>query len=1054
MDTLFYRSPRIFALAVGVAVVMGLSALLTIGRQEDPTITNLFATVVTPYPGASPARVEALVTEKIEEELRGIPEIAEINSTSSTGISVVSIELSQFISEQRIEQAWSEIRDALADAARAFPEGVPEPTFDDDRTGAFTAISAIQGRGGAEVSPAILRRYAEDLQDRLRRVPETRLVRLFGAGQEEVRVTLDAVRLASLGLSAEAASAAIARADAKVRAGQVRGERSDLLIEVEGEIRDLQRIREIPVGTGPGGAVVRVADVATVERAVREPAASIAYADGARAVLVAARMENDRQVDAWMSSVRGALAEFEAQLPAGLEHRLLFDQSAYTADRLTEVGWNMATGVALVVAVLFLTLGWRSALVVAAVIPLAALISVAAMQRVGIPIHQMSVTGLIVALGLLVDAAIVMADEVKRRLQAGGPASEAVRASVRRLTVPLLASTATTVFAFMPMAMLPGPAGDFVGSIAMSVIIMLVASLVLALTVAPALSGWMLGGTADRRRGPVGRLLEDGLSPAWLGRLFGATIRLSLRHKGLSILAGLALPVMGFAAFPTLTAQFFPGVERDQFYVQVLMPPGSSIAETERTALAAGRIVAAEPGVRSVHWVIGESAPSFYYNMQMNRDGARGFAEALVTTSDPAATDAAVPSLQAKLDAVVPGAQVIVRDLVQGPPVAAPIELRIVGPDLAVIRELGERTREILAGVPSVTHTRAGLVGGEPKLVFRLDEDAVRRAGLDLASAARQLEAMLEGATGGSLVEATEELPVRVRVGGAGRADAAAVRSVDLVPPDAASRAAEGAYPGIPLTALGSWEVVPSESPISRRNGERINLVQGYLGMGVLPEEALQVFQRRLAEAAIALPPGVRLEFGGDSDARAETVRNLVSTLGLVVVLMAATIVLTFRSYRLSLVAVLVCGLSMGLSFLALAIGGYPFGIQALIGAIGSIGVSVNAAIIVMTALQEDEDAMAGDLDAMHRVVTQSARHIVSTTVTTVGGFLPLILAGGGFWPPFAVAIAGGVALSAVVSFYFTPPMFALLMRPRRRTPDAVPAPEPAPPPAMRVAAE
>lgn len=1027
METLFYRSPRLFALAVLMIAALGASSLLTIARQEDPTITGLFATIITPYSGASPARVEALVTEKIEAELRRIPEIAEMTSTSSTGVAVVQVELSQFLPDERLEQVWSEVRSALSDAAGQFPPGVPEPSFDNDRNGAFTIITALVPRAGAELSPAVMRRHAEELQDRLRRVPETKLVRTYGAAAEEVRVTLDPMKLAGVGLTVDQVSQAISRADTKVRAGQVRGDGADLLIEVAGEIGDLDRIRAIPLTAADGVTALRVGDIARVERTIRSPTGSIAYTDGVPAVLVAARMESNRQVDGWTAAVKRELDSFRAVAPASLETRLVFDQAGYTTARLGELAGNMLMGIGLVVAVLFLSMGWRAALIVSLVIPLAGLIALTLMQWSGIPIHQMSVTGLIVALGLLVDAAIVMTDEVRHRLRSGTAAVQAVAASVRRLAVPLLASTATTVLAFLPMALLPGPAGDFVGSIAMAVIIMLFASLALALTLTPALAGWLLP-----RSQAQGGLLTDGLSVPAVGRAFSASIGWSLRHKGLSILMALALPVAGFAAFPTLTAQFFPGVDRDQFHVDVTLPAGSAIAETERTALAADAIIRAAPGVRQVQWVVGESAPPFYYNMLNYRDNAPAFAQALVTTTDPKATDRLVPALQEELDARLPGAQVLVRGLVQGPPVAAPLELRLIGPDLSLLRELGEEVRRRMAEVPSVIHTRANLIGGEPKLLFTLDEDKVRLAGLDLGQAARQLEAALEGATGGSLLEATEELPVRVRIGDADRADLSAVLAMTLVAPDGAAQAAAGSYPGVPLAALGDWRLVPSESPIARRNGERLNNVQAYLAHGVLPEEALAEFQQRLETSSFALPPGYRMEFGGDSGERAETVRNLVSTVGLVVTLTIATIVLTFLSYRLSLVAIAVCVLSMGLSFLALAVFGYPFGIQALIGSIGSIGVSINAAIIIMTALQEDEGAMAGDLEAMREVVVRSSRHIVSTTITTVGGFLPLILAGGGFWPPFAMAIAGGVLLSAVVSFYFTPPMFALLMRPRK----------------------
>ncbi|MEQ9447070.1 MAG: efflux RND transporter permease subunit, partial [Rhodospirillaceae bacterium] len=571
MSNLFFRNPRYFALVIALIISAGVSSILTIGRQEDPTITNLFATIITPYPGATPARVEALVTEKIEEELRELEVIKVISSVSRTGVSVISVELSEFIDDTTIEQTWSEIRDALADAEINFPQGVGKSDFDNDRTGAYTTLSAITSADGVNVSPGILKRYAEQLQNRLRAVSGTELVRLFGDQDEEVLVAVDPDRLVSLGLTVNDVAAAISAADTKVEAGRVRGDHADYLIEVGGEIEDLDRVRAVPILTAATGQITRIGDIASVSRSVRTPESSMAITDGVAAVVVAAKMQPDLQVDVWAAAAERVLLEFERDLPGGITHDLLFNQARYTVDRLTGLGINLLIGVGLVIAVMLVTLGWRAALVVAAVLPLTALLSVSILQRLEIPIHQMSVTGLIVALGLLVDAAIVMTDEIRRRIVAGMARAKAVSASVKRLAAPLLASTVTTVLAFMPMAILPGPAGDFVGSIAISVIVMLLSSLLLALTITPAMAGFILPDHAEGsdewwRLGVMAAPIQD---------VFKRSLDWALANRGLSVAVALTLPIMGFVAFPTLTAQFFPGVDRDQFYVQIRLPEGA-----------------------------------------------------------------------------------------------------------------------------------------------------------------------------------------------------------------------------------------------------------------------------------------------------------------------------------------------------------------------------------------------------------------------------------------------------------------------------------------------
>ncbi len=1037
MDTLFFRNKRIFALSIMMILAIGLASLSTIGRQEDPTITNIFANIVTPYPGADPARVEALVTEKIEQELRKIPEIDKIESSSRTGISVVNVELSQFISDTKIEQIWSEIRDALSDAAKNFPSGVAEPIFDNNRSGTFTAISAITPREGTETNHAIMRRYALLLQDKLRGMLGTSRVDLYGAREEEIVVEIDQKKLTSLGLTALQVSNAIRQADAKVRSGQIRGSKSDMLIEVKGEITSISRIGSIPVLESPDGRIVKVSDIADVRKSIKEPASDIAYANGIPAVLIAAKMEDDLQVDQWVARVKKAHKEFEAELPGGLKHTLLFDQSHYTTERLTGVMENMLIGISLVVLVLLVTLGWRAALIVAAVLPLASLISIAGLQLSGVSIHQMSVTGLIVALGLLVDAAIVMTDEIRKSLEKGAERLVAVKQSVRRLTVPLMASTITTALAFTPMLLMPGPAGDFVGSIAASVVIMLCASFVLSLTVTPALSGWFLktGGSGEKVA-----WFTNGIQSSALGRLFGRTLDISLTHPRLAILGAMVLPIIGFASFPTLKAQFFPGVDRDQFYIQVSLPSGTSINETDKTVKKAHTLVSSVLGIKNINWVIGRNAPAFYYNMLRDRDGAANYAEALVTTVSPQATAMIIPDLQRMLDRELPNATVNVRGLVQGPPVNAPVEIRLVGPDIATLRRLGDEVRGIMVDVPGILQARTQLTGGAPKVIADLNEEKVRLAGLDLGTVAGQLEAALEGITGGSLIEGSEELPVRVRLKASDRNRVDLLREFDVLGPNAQQKARSGEYPGIPITALGDIRIKPAETPIFRKDGERINTVQAFVHLDILPEEALKNVLKKLDDMGFKVPEGYRIEVGGDADARSEVLRNLLGPLGVIISLTIATIVLTFNSFRLSLITVMVAVLSIFLSILALAICQYPFGIVAVIGVIGSIGVSINAAIIIMTALQQDKDALYGDKKRIKEIVMAQSRHIVSTTITTFGGFLPLIMAGGGFWPPFAMAIAGGVLLSTVVSFYFTPPAFLLAqtMFSRKKTDDVM----------------
>lgn len=1016
MDTLFFRNPRLVILALAVIAVAGLSALLTLGRQEDPSITGTQAGVTTLFPGADPARIEALITRPLENELRTIAEVMTLSSTSAAGISSIDVELIETIDPAAIPEVWSRVRDKVA--AVPLPPGALDPEVETGGEGAYAAILALLPKGDTAPASAVLGRHAQELAERLRTLTGAKSVDVWGLPAEEVLVALDPARTAALGLSPAEVATAVAAGDAKARAGRLTGPGTEAVLDLAGDISGLDRVRDIVLREGSDGSVLRVGDVAEVTRGPRPPGDALAMVDGRAAVLIGVRIEEGLRVDLWMEGLKAKVAAFADTLPASLEVRQVFDQAVYTADRMSEVAVNMAIGTALVIAVLFLTLGARAALVVALVLPLVTLATLGTMRFIGLPLHQMSVTGLIVALGLLVDAAIVMTDEVQKRLSEGQDRRQAVAAAVRRLAVPLLASTLTTVLSFVPMILLPGGAGDFISAIAIAVVLMLSWSLIVALTITPALAGWWLSA-----RGGAGLRLGA------LTRGFAVLIQLSLANPLRSVLLALVLPVMGFLAMPMLVPQFFPGVDRNQFHVEVELPVGTGLETTRELVERIDSALKADARITGTVWVAGESAPAFYYNIVGNRQNAPEYAHGLVTTTSPAATAALLGPLQADLSEAFPQARVLVRGLVQGPPVDAPVELRLVGQDIQALRRAGDDIRTILLSVPALTQVRTQMEGTAPEVRVDVDEAAARLLGLSLGDVSAQLQAALEGVTGGALLEGTEELPVRVRLGEDIRGDLSRIATLPILPAGAAARATQGALPQVPLSALATLTLVPSETAISRRNGDRVNTVQAFVAPGVLAQAAQAQAEAALAQAGFVLPPGVTLEIGGDADERSQTVANLMASIGLIVTLSVATVVLSFNSFRLSAITFAVAGLSAGLSILALAIFDHPFGITAVIGVIGSIGVSVNAAIIVLSALQEDPRAAAGDRAAMTEVVMGSTRHILSTTLTTVGGFLPLILAGGGFWPPFAVAVAGGVALSTVLAFAFTPQMFALVHR-------------------------
>ena len=1021
--TSLFENGRYLSLLVISIIVVGVSSYNSLGRQEDPSITPFVASVQTFYPGASPARVENLVTKPLEDSLREHPDVQEIDSRSISGVSTIVIEADYYLSRSDIKRVWSELRGKVDRVAADLPEGTTQPVFDDDLFTTFVKIVAISADEGVDISPSLLRREALRFADAARKVPQTRRVKPYGLPDEEINVEINGTALSTLQLSVDDIAKTLALSDSRTPAGKLASPTTALTIDVAGDFRDAQAVRDTFIKSDFDSVTgIRISDVATVTKSEAEPPLRLALSNGRRSVFLAVEMKEGYQVDKYSEQFDAFLEDYRANAADGLTIETTYDQSGYTEARLAGVAKNIIAGVLIVVAVLFMTLGWRAALIVALSLPLCTLLSMVVLNYLDVPIHQLSLTGLVVALGLLVDGSIVVTDEIRKHLLEGDEAIQAMQKAVKRMTVPLVSATATTVLAFTPMAILQGPSGDFLGSLATCVIVMLVMSLVLALSVTAALGGRLLPGAMTEGLA----WWRSGIVLPRARERFAASIDWSLNYPLASVLLAASIPLLGFASVSTLTAQFFPGTDRDQMYLRVEMPRSAGIEATLELVRQLDEDLRAEPLIRRVDWSVGESPPAFYYNLRSNKRNAPGWAEGMVLTRDENQTNALIRRLQKNFDRKYPQAQILVLGIDQGPPVDAPLEVVLYGPNTHTLRVLGEQFRQRLQELPDITHTKLSISPAAPKVEFELDEEKLRRLGLERTQVAALVDSYLRGRFGGAVIEDTEQLRVRAKLEREAWQDSDELLNLQIPLPGQL-----GQPRFVPLSAVGELNIVPDDAPIGRRNGERINQVQAFLTRGVLPEEALKLLRQSLEDNPITLPHGYRYSFGGDSGEREGVVNDLIGPVGLVMSLLLATIMLTFNSWRLTALAFGVVICAFGLSFLALALFRYPLGIMALVGVVGSIGVAINACIIILTSFQQSPAAASGNRDAMRDEVLDSSRHIISTTLTTFGGFLPLILEGSQFWPPFAMAIAGGVLLSTIISFYLVPPAYVLLGAPR-----------------------
>lgn len=1017
-----YEDHRLSALVLILIFGAGCIALIQLPKLEDPPLSQRGGTITTLLPGASASQVEAKITEKLEEKLLELPDLKKLRSESRAGASVISFEFKDSVRDT--ELAFSRLRSKVHDASAKLPDEATKPIVEAIDVAAYAWIGALVCDSSIKSNPGQFRRLAMRLSDQLREIKGTKQLALWGSHEEEISVDVDPRRAAQLGLPMAEIARCLSQSDAKQSAGTLTGKRQDLNLKIANQFNSVQEIANTLLRDTGNGNVLRLRDIASVKRGVRTPANSLAIVDGHPAVIVAARPELGCSVDRWTQAVQAKLASFQSGLPSGVRLETLLVQNEYVAQRMFDLLVNLLVGLLAVALTTVVFLGWRSALLVTATLPIGSFMVLAGLHWLNIPLHQMSVTGLILSLGLMIDNAIIVVDELGQFLRRPMRGFEALVRTCRRLAIPLLGSTVTTVLAFVPLAFLPGPTGEFVGSIGVAVILSVISSLVIALTLLPAIAVRVL----QRRQVFEG---FQGVRIPKLEKRFRDLLLRILKRPAEGLALGALLPALGFLLAVGLPEQFFPAAERDQFLVDLELDASATIQDTVAYTRLVDTALKKIPSFAQTSWFIGGTGPAFYYNQIPLKSNTPSYAQAVVRTHDRVVERKDLSLLQSVLNQQIPSARATVREFAQGPPTNAPIELHILGDDLTRLQQLGETVQRIMFANPAVMHVRSDMAEMRPVANVRLDSLRLRAAGLDERAIAAQLFSQLDGLTAGSLIEQTEEMPVRVRLANNPVEASAPMEALSIMANRRSARVDSSARPGtprsIPVGALGTIVLDPERAAITHLNGQRVNELQAFLRVGQLTSQVMKELAQQLTPDRLDMPFGYRLEFGGEAPERAAAISSLSSLVPGVVLAGIIILVLTLQSFRMALVIAFVGSLSVGLGTGSLWLFGYAISFPAIIGLLALVGVAINDSIVVLTALREDALARTGDIEAMQQTILGCTRHVLCTTFTTVLGFLPLILGGGSFWPPMAIVIGFGITGASLTALTFLPCAYRIL---------------------------
>ncbi|MBA4747384.1 MAG: efflux RND transporter permease subunit [Sphingopyxis sp.] len=985
---------------------LGITALSTIPRSVDPHFPIPVVVVLAAQPGADPADMEQTIAKPIEDVLRGLDDIEEIQSTSGDGFATI---IAEFEWGSDTEKNYDGVVREVNAIRSQLPSSLARLEFRKVRTTESAVVQLALVSNGA--SPRRVEKYADDLRDEINKVDGVRNARVFALARPQVMVDIDAARLAQTGIAVTAVADALRTAGADLPPGTVQSGGSRFNVKTDGAFRSLDEVRDVPV-RAVDGRVVRVADVATVGWKPAE-ASHVARINGKEAVWLTATQKDNRDVRKVRDAVMDVVDEFRATLPPDMKIDLVFDQSLDVRSKLALLARDFTIAVLLVLITL-LPLGPRAAAVVMVSIPLSLAMGLLAMQLLGFTLNQLAITGFIVALGLLVDDSIVVTENIARHLRMGKARTQAAIDGTKEIAVAVLGCTATLVFAFLPLVFLPEGAGQFTRSLPLAVLMTVLASYIISMTIVPFLAARLLplheAPEGNRFLQAVQRLIHTSYAPV---------LHFSLTHprRALALSMGLCFGALGLV--PVIGSSLFPPADATYFLVDVETPQGSSLQRTDRAIHYVEAAMAQEKDIIRRLANVGRGNPQVFYNVRDESEATNiGNVLGIIEKYRGDTTVAMYNRLRAKFDAY-PDARIVLRQFQNGPPIEAPISVDVVGTDLDRIRTISAEVEKIMRETPGTRDVQNPLAVDRIDLNLGVDSDRAALLGIAPGTVRRVTRLSLAGETSGRFRDGEgDSFDVVTRLPRDAFQTVAALERI-YVP------SANGGI--VPLAQISKPYLASAPAQISRYQQQRANSISAYIETGVLNSRVSRDFYSRLDK--LELPPGYRFEIGGEARASANSFAGLGPIVMLALFGILSVLVLEFGRFRETLVVAGVIPLGMFGGLIALLLTGNSLSYNAVIGFVALIGIEIKNSILLVDFTTQLRQQGVELREAIERAGEVRFLPVLLTSVTAIGGLLPLALSGSGLFSPLAWVIIGGLVSSTLLSRVVTPVMYLLLVR-------------------------
>ena len=1003
--TFAVRRWQFMLLAVLLLVAVGLITFAKVPRTEDPPLNTPGFTITIVLPGATPETIEQQVTRPVEDALAGLDNLREMRSTSGDGVSTINAE---YVWGTNADRKYDEVVREVNALRPSLPGGVVRV---DVRRWRPTSLPIMQVALVSDVLPMrSFEKLARDLKNRLARVPGVRKAEVLGAPPSEVRIALDMPRLAAQGVPAGAVIDALRAGGADTPIGAVDAGARRFNLRYGGAYRDLEAVRDTPVPV-PGGGAVRVGDLASVDWAQREPQ-HIVHFRGHRALLVTVEQSDRQDVTRLTNALDAELASFARLLPGSVRMEKGFVQASNVRNRLDHLVRDLLLALG-IVAITLLPLGWRAGGVVMVAIPVSLLIGILVLSAFDLTLNQLSVAGFVLSLGLLVDDAIVVIENVARWLREGADRTTAAIGATQQIALAVLGCTACLMFAFLPLIALPEASGEFIRSLPVSVLGTVGGSLLVALTLIPFLAARALKPDED----PHGnRMLQamTGLIERFYAPVLHRALDRPWRALGaIFLMAALAVPLLA-----AIGSSLFPPADLPQFVVRVDMPRGTALDVTQKAVERVERRLLQEP---EVAWTVanaGRGGPSLYYNVVPTpEDPARGEVAVGLKTWDPSRSPELLARLRADFQRV-PGAEIKLQTFTQGPAVEAPIALRIVGPDVATLGRIAAQAQTVLEAMPELRDIGNPLRSPRTDLTLAVDEARARALGVPAGALRSATQIALGGASPAILRDPDDDdypLTVRLPMDRHNRLDA-----LDQITVPTASGAA------VPLTSLATPSLQSGPAEIDRYQRERSVTLTAWAKDGVLVSRANAAALERI-HAQVPLPPGYAIKVGGEAETSARSFGGLLPAIITASLGILAVLVLEFGKFRQVVVVAGVVPLGFFGAVLALWLTGNSLSFTASVGLIALVGIEIKNSLLLVDFTEQLRREGMNVRAAVEKAGEMRFLPVLLTSVTAIGGLLPLALEGNGLYSPLAIAMIGGLITSTLLARVATPVMYLLL---------------------------